>query len=89
MAKFGLDDTLFARLNASKQSDKDAIKAFGRQLRTQGVTPIPYEDPTAAALAARDRQRRLTRKAAGRDSTIRTSPAGAPYVGTPPSLLGA
>jgi hypothetical protein len=78
-----------ALLGAQKPSDGDVIKGFGRQLRTQGVAPIPYEDPTAEALAARDRQRRLTRRAAGRDSTIRTSPAGAPYVGTPPSLLGA
>jgi hypothetical protein len=89
MAKFGLDDTLLGRLSASKTSDKDAIKAFGQQLRTQGVAPIPYEDPTAQVLAARDRQRRLTRRAAGRDSTIRTGTAGAPYVGAPPSLLGA
>ena len=89
MATFGLRDALFVSLSAGKQRDKDTIKAFGDQLRTRGMTQIPYQDPTAEALAARDRQRRLTYRAAGRDSTVRTGMAGAPYVGTPPSLLGA
>lgn len=41
-----------------------------------------------SSLAARDRVRRAAKRAQGLDSTIRTSPAGAPYTGQPKSLLG-
>ena len=58
------------------------------------VSAIPTGDGTgtsadAAALIARDRERRLARRAAGLDSTIRTSPAGAAlYSAQPKTLLG-
>jgi hypothetical protein len=59
------------------------------------VQPIPTDngagmDTEAAALVARDRARRMARRAAGLDSTIRTSPSGAAalYSPQPKSLLG-
>ena len=52
------------------------------------IDPIPTPDD-AGANVARDRMRRLAKKASGRDSTIRTSPQGAaPYSAAPKSLLG-
>lgn len=54
------------------------------------VEPIPQTDTTNDAMAASDRARRLARKAAGLQSTIRTSPSGAAalYSSQPKALLG-
>lgn len=49
---------------------------------------LPFQDSTAAANASRDRERRLARRAAGRDSTVRTGSLGAPYSAQAKSLLG-
>lgn len=49
--------------------------------------PSPVAD-AAAPFAAADNVRRLAKRAAGRDSTIRTSPAGALYTAQPKALLG-
>lgn len=42
----------------------------------------------ASAYEARDRIRRIAKRAQGIDSTVRTSSAGAPYTGQPTALLG-
>lgn len=56
--------------------------------KPKDVQPIPTENTDAAAINERDIARRRAMQANGRDSTIRTSPAGALYSGTPKSLLG-
>lgn len=50
------------------------------------AAPSPIND--APAYEARDRIRRIAKKAQGVSSTVRTSSAGAPYTGQPVSLLG-
>lgn len=58
--------------------------------KPKAVQPIPTDNVDAAAATEADRQRRLAKKAAGLDSTIRTSPSGAAslYSAQPKSLLG-
>ena len=50
------------------------------------AAPSPIVDDQA--YAARDRVRRIAKKAQGLQSTIHTSSTGAPYTGAPASLLG-
>lgn len=52
------------------------------------VEAIPSPSNDTNAYAARDNTRRLARRAAGRDSTVRTGPGGAPYSAAPKTLLG-
>jgi hypothetical protein len=54
------------------------------------VEPIPTDNTDNAALIERDRTRRMAKRAAGLDSTIRTSPSGAAalYTPQPKTLLG-
>lgn len=78
-------------------SDKDSAKldlggqlfgAHDRNYRPKEVEPIPQIDMGSESNIERDRMRRTARRAAGRDSTIRTSSQGAPYSSAPKSLLG-
>lgn len=62
--------------------------AHDRLYKPKDVTPPPRADVDQSGLIERDRQRRLARRAAGRDSTVRTGPGGAPYDGAPKTLLG-
>jgi hypothetical protein len=63
--------------------------AYNSDYKPEDVTPPPSPiDATTDAFTARDRVRRTARRALGRDSTIRTSPTGAPYTGAPATLLG-
>lgn len=53
------------------------------------IAAAPSPSTDAPAYEARDRIRRMAKRAQGIDSTVRTSSAGAPYTGQPASLLGA
>lgn len=82
---------------ASAQYDL-AGQVFGAHddlYKPKDAPAIPTDDGTgndaeAAALIARDRMRRMARRANGLDSTIRTSPTGAAalYTAQPKQLLG-
>ena len=65
-----------------------AAGAHDRLYKPRDVEAIPPPEVDNQALIARDRMRRTARAAAGRDSTVRTSPQGAPYQPTPKKLLG-
>lgn len=57
--------------------------------KPKAVADIPSPIVDSAAFTERDQARRLAKKANGRDSTIRTSPAGATlYSAQPKTLLG-
>ena len=58
--------------------------------KVKPIAPIPQvADAAGSTVNAADIARRLAKAAQGRDSTIRTSPAGALYPTTPgPLLLG-
>lgn len=49
---------------------------------------IPYHDPMADAVGARDRQRRLAMRAQGMASTIRAGSLATPVSSSPAKLLG-
>jgi hypothetical protein len=63
---------------------------YDDRYKVKPIEPIPTDSPADqnAPGQAADFARRLARKANGRDSTIRTSPAGALYTATPKTLLG-
>lgn len=62
---------------------------YDKLYKPKDVQDIPSPISDSAAFTARDQARRLARKANGRDSTIRTSPAGAAlYSPQPKTLLG-
>lgn len=62
---------------------------YDKLYKPTAVPPIPSAaDNPQDAVNAADIARRRAMMANGRDSTIRTSPAGALYSGTPKSLLG-
>ena len=62
---------------------------YDDRYKVKDPQPIPTDNVDAAAQTAADRTRRLARRAAGLDSTIRTSPAGATlYNAQPKTLLG-
>jgi hypothetical protein len=66
-----------------------ATGAHDHLYKPANVQPIPTSDTDSAALVERDRMRRVAKRAAGLDSTIRTSPAGATlYNPQPKALLG-
>ncbi len=54
----------------------------------ENIEPAPSPVNDAPAYQARDRVRRMARKAQGQPSTIRTGATGAPYTGAPAKLLG-
>lgn len=57
-----------------------------------GAAAAPIEAPSPIVddqgLLARNRVRRIAKRAQGQQSTIRTGSTGAPYTGTPKTLLG-
>jgi hypothetical protein len=57
--------------------------------KPKDIAAAPSADTSVDAYTQRDFARRLAKRASGRDSTIRTSPAGAAlYSAQPKSLLG-
>lgn len=79
-----LGDKTFSQLDLGGQ----VAGVYDDLYKPEKIEPIPTPNIDASANVERDRARRLARKAAGRDSTIRTSSQGAPYSGAPKSLLG-
>lgn len=70
---------------------RDAYRAYKKDVNPAlpTVTPTPPPESTdPEVLAARDRARRRARLAGGFQSTVNTSPAGAPYTGQPKRLTG-
>lgn len=65
-----------------------AFGAYDDQYKPADVVAPPTPINDNAAYQARDRVRRVAKKAQGIDSTVKTSPTGAPYTGTPSRLLG-
>lgn len=77
-------------------------KKLGRKFDPAGRALGIYKEPAAAApepeapspvtddmgIIARNRMRRVAKKAQGAASTIRTGATGAPYTGAPSKLLG-
>ena len=64
------------------------LSAYDSDYKPEDVAAPPSPIVDADAYTQRDRIRRTARRAMGRDSTIRTSPTGAPYTGQPATLLG-
>jgi len=65
------------------------IGQYDSMYKPKEVQDIPSPITDSAEFTARDQARRLAKKANGRDSTIRTSPAGATlYSAQPKALLG-
>jgi hypothetical protein len=62
--------------------------AYDSDYKPTDIAAAPSPIVDSQAYVARDNIRRRAAKAQGRDSTIRTSPTGAPYTGAPARLLG-
>lgn len=77
----------------SKKKDAQQTRGIGgmivdRLKLSMAGNQIPTTDTESEGFAARDNMRRLVKRANGRDSTIRTSAAGALYTAQPQKLLG-
>jgi|SRR5881396_255138 len=77
------------KTNASIDLGGQITGAYDDIYKVKDPEAIPTASTDGAASSQADFARRLAKKANGRDSTIRTSPAGALYGGSPAkSLLG-
>jgi hypothetical protein len=83
------NELLFGKKTArSMDLGGQVFGAYNSDYKPDEVATAPSPIVDADAYAARDRTRRMAKRALGRDSTIRTSPTGAPYTGEPARLLG-
>ncbi len=76
-----------APINARTLADPNGWVAPDIRPETIDAAPSPA-GIEGDAYQARDRIRRMARKAQGQPSTIRTGATGAPYTGAPSKLLG-
>jgi len=77
------------KVSAGMDLGGQALGAYDANYQPTDIPAAPSPVTSdAPAYEARDRIRRIAKRAQGVGSTVRTSSAGAPYTGQPASLLG-
>ena len=76
------------KVSAGMDLAGQALGAYDANYQPTDVAAPPSPVNDAPAYTARDRIRRMAKRASGQQSTIRTGGPGAPYTGAPATLLG-